>query len=59
MADVLDFKVSLPSIDGEVDAAFKGRIKRGLDADEDGASFLNIMNAYILWTYREDWRNGE
>lgn len=46
------------SVDDRVEQAFKDRMVRGLDADEDGASFLNLMNSYILWKYREDWRDG-
>jgi hypothetical protein len=43
------------SMDGKVERAFKMRMVRGLDQDEEGASFLNLMNSYILWKYRDTW----
>jgi hypothetical protein len=47
------------SMDEQVEQAFKLRMVRGLDENEDGASFLNLMNSYILWKYREEWREVE
>jgi hypothetical protein len=44
------------SIDDQVDLAIKRRLIRGADENEDGASFFHLMNSYILWKYREEWK---
>lgn len=44
------------NVDDQVEQAFKARMIRGLENEEDGASFFNLMNSYILWKYREDWK---
>lgn len=59
MAEVAKFNVIVNDLDTEVENAFKQRMKRGLEMDEEGSSFINIMNSYILWKYRNDWKEIE
>jgi hypothetical protein len=55
MGKVAEFSVVLPEIDGQVDMAFKKRLLTLLNDGFEGQESINIMSAYLMWKYRDDW----
>jgi hypothetical protein len=52
---VVDFRVTLPEIDAQVDLAFKNAIKMCLDQTYEAGHVKTLVEAYLMWKYRESW----
>ena len=55
MASITKLDVIVNDLDTEVECSFKRRMIEGLKENEDGSSFKQLMEAYLMWKFRDRW----